>query len=83
MLIIKRKGVGANDRNIIGCGDNFINLMTFGDADNDLEMIKAAVQGIVMENGLPNVKAVATAITDTNDNDGVARYCERYFATLL
>ena len=40
-------------------------------------------QGIVMENGLPNVKAVATAITDTNDNDGVARYCERYFATLL
>ncbi len=64
-------------------GDDFSNLMTFGDADNDLEMIKAAAQGIVMENGLPNVKAVATAITDTNDNDGVARYCERYFATLL
>ncbi|MCH5385049.1 Cof-type HAD-IIB family hydrolase [Limosilactobacillus reuteri] len=63
--------------------DDFSNLMTFGDADNDLEMIKAAAQGIVMENGLPNVKAVATAITDTNDNDGVARYCERYFATLL
>ena len=54
-----------------------------GDADNDLEMIEAAAQGIVMENGLPNVKAVATAITDTNDNDGVASYCERYFATLL
>ena len=49
----------------------------------DLEMIEAAAQGIVMENGLPNVKAVATAITDTNDNDGVAKYCERYFATLL
>ncbi len=64
-------------------GDDFSNLMTFGDADNDLEMIEAAAQGIVMENGLPNVKAVATAITDTNDNDGVAKYCERYFATLL
>ncbi|NGC78320.1 HAD family phosphatase [Lactobacillus reuteri] len=64
-------------------GDDFSNLMSFGDADNDLEMIKAAAQGIVMENGLPNVKVAATAITDTNDNDGVAKYCERYFATLL
>lgn len=64
-------------------GDDFSNLMTFGDADNDFEMIKVAAQGIVMENGLPNVKAVATAITDTNDNDGVAKYCERYFATIL
>ena len=58
-------------------------IAAFGDADNDLEMIEAAAQGIVMENGLPNVKALATAITDTNDNDGVAKYCERYFATLL
>lgn len=63
--------------------EDFSNLMAFGDADNDLEMIEAATQGIAMENGLPNIKAAATAITDTNDNDGVAKYCERYFATLL
>lgn len=62
---------------------DFSNLMSFGDADNDLGMIKAAEQGIVMANGLPAVKAVATELTDTNDNDGVAKYCERYFATLL
>lgn len=64
-------------------GADFSNLMSFGDADNDLEMIEAAAQGIVMANGLPKVKQAATAITDSNDNDGVAKYCERYFATLL
>lgn len=58
-------------------------LLSFGDADNDLEMIRAAAQGIVMKNGLPQVKEAATAITDSNNNDGVAKYCERYFATQL
>lgn len=64
-------------------GADFSNLMSFGDADNDLGMIKAASQGIVMANGLPEVKKVATELTDTNDNDGVAKYCERYFETIL
>lgn len=64
-------------------GLTFDHLMTFGDADNDYEMIQAAAQGIVMANGLPEVKKVATAITDSNDEDGVATYCERYFATIL
>lgn len=64
-------------------GDDFSNLMAFGDADNDLGMIKAAAQGIVMANGLPEVKAAATALTDSNDDDGVATYCERYFADQL
>ena len=64
-------------------GDDFSNLMAFGDADNDLGMIKAAGQGIVMANGLPEVKAAATALTDSNDDDGVATYCERYFADQL
>lgn len=62
---------------------DYSNLMTFGDADNDLEMIEAAGQGVVMANGLPEVKAVADALTDTNDNDGVALYLEHYFETLL
>ena len=45
--------------------------------------IKAAQQGIVMANGLPQVKKVATAITDSNEDDGVATYCEQFFATKL
>lgn len=62
---------------------SFDNLMTFGDADNDLEMIKAAGCGVVMANGLPEVKLVANEITDSNDDDGVATYLEKKFATLL
>lgn len=62
---------------------DFSNLMTFGDADNDLEMIKAAGQGVVMANGLPEVKAAADALTDSNDDDGVATYLEQKFETLM
>lgn len=62
---------------------DFSNLMTFGDADNDLEMIEAAEKGIVMANGLPEVKAVADEITTSNDEDGVANYCEQYFTSIL
>lgn len=62
---------------------NFDNLMTFGDADNDIEMIQAAGCGVVMANGLPEVKAVANAQTDSNDDDGVATYLEHYFETLM
>lgn len=64
-------------------GMDFSNLMTFGDADNDYEMIRDAADGVVVANGLDNVKKVANHITDTNDNDGVAVYLENKFANLL
>lgn len=62
---------------------DFANLMSFGDADNDLGMIKDAHDGVVMANGLPNVKAVANHITKSNDDDGVAVYLEKKFANIL
>lgn len=47
----------------------------FGDSENDLEMIKVAGHGIVMKNGLDNVKAVADEITEyTCAEDGFGRY---------
>ena len=64
-------------------GEDFSNLMAFGDADNDLTMIEAAHDGVVMANGLPNVKAAADHLTASNDDDGVAVYLEQKFATLL
>lgn len=64
-------------------GMDFSNLMSFGDADNDLGMIKDAEDGVVMENGLPNVKEEADHITKSNDDDGVAVYLENKFANLL
>ena len=58
-------------------------LMTFGDADNDLEMIIGAGDGVVMANGLPAVKVVADHLTTSNDEDGVADYLTKTFVKEL
>lgn len=51
-------------------------LMVFGDADNDYQMINYATYGIVMANGSPLTKSVAYDIALDNDHDGVAHYIE-------
>ena len=54
--------------------------MSFGDGTNDLSMIEAAGVGVAMQNSDPLLFPAADYITDTNDNDGVAKailkYCE-------
>lgn len=52
--------------------------MAFGDGANDLTMIQRAGLGIVMENGLQELKDHADAFTESNDRDGVARAICRY-----
>lgn len=64
-------------------GLDFADLMAFGDADNDAGMLKAAGDGVVMANGLPTVKAIADHETASNEEDGVARYLTKTFATIL
>ncbi|TFZ19346.1 HAD family phosphatase [Limosilactobacillus fermentum] len=64
-------------------GLDFADLMAFGDADNDAGMLKAAGDGVVMANGLPAVKAIADHETASNEEDGVARYLTKTFATIL
>lgn len=54
------------------------NVMTIGDELNDLEMVKFAGLGVVMENGHPDVKAVADEITLTNNESGVAHAIRRF-----
>lgn len=53
-------------------------IMACGDGTNDSEMLKAVGFGVAMANGAEAVKAVADYITDTNDNDGVAKAIERF-----
>lgn len=60
-------------------GWTFDNLMTFGDAENDLGMLKAAKVGVVMANGLPAIKEQGNNVTLNNDQDGVAVFLEKYF----
>ena len=47
--------------------------MAFGDGMNDLTMLQTAAVGVAMGNAAPKVKEFANYITDTNDNDGVAK----------
>lgn len=53
-------------------------IITLGDADNDLHMIEYAGLGIAMGNAFESVKKIANYITDTNENDGVAKAIEKF-----
>lgn len=57
------------------------NLMTFGDAQNDLEMLASAGVGVAMANGTPEAKQTANQVTAVdNDHDGVAQFLTTYFS---
>jgi Cof subfamily protein (haloacid dehalogenase superfamily) len=53
-------------------------IICVGDNENDLSMIRFAGMGIAMENATEELKAAADYITDTNDNDGVAKAIEKF-----
>ena len=46
-------------------------IMAFGDADNDLDMIEFAGTGVVMGNGTDRMKEIADYVTTSVDEDGV------------
>ena len=48
-------------------------IMAIGDDYNDIPMLQNAGISVAMENAVPEAKAVAKYITDTNENDGVAK----------
>ena len=55
--------------------------MSFGDSSNDLSMIVAAGVGVAMANADRAVLEAADYVTDTNDNDGVAKAIARFCPT--
>lgn len=57
---------------------DFQNLIAVGDSYNDLEMIRLAGLGVAMGNARQAVKDVADYITESHDEDGIARLLERY-----
>ena len=52
---------------------NMDQVMAFGDAQNDIEMLKQVKIGVAMENGHESVKEAADYITKTNNEAGVAK----------
>jgi Cof subfamily protein (haloacid dehalogenase superfamily) len=55
------------------------NLLVMGDSYNDLEMLKFAKYGVVMENTPEELKEQFDLIAPGNDEDGVGRYLRDFF----
>lgn len=53
------------------------NVVSFGDDYVDIEMLRLCNKGIAVENAIDEVKSVADEITESNDNDGVAKWIEK------
>lgn len=47
--------------------------MAFGDGGNDMQMLAHAGMGVAMGNASDEVKACADYVTDTVDDDGIAK----------
>ncbi|OZU88290.1 phosphoglycolate phosphatase [Virgibacillus indicus] len=54
------------------------NVMAIGDNLNDLRLIQSAGLGVAMGNADDQLKQAADVITDTNENDGVAKAIQRF-----
>ena len=54
------------------------NTYAFGDGKNDIEMLSTVGCGIAMGNASDEVKKYSHKITDTVQNDGVAKGIEEY-----
>lgn len=53
-------------------------IMAFGNADNDIPMIKYAKYGVAMGNSSPNLIKAAKIVTDDNNSDGIAIVINKY-----
>lgn len=52
---------------------NGTEVVAFGDSENDLAMLEAADTAVAMGNATAQVKAAADLVTNSNDEDGIAR----------
>lgn len=57
----------------LGCDE----LVVFGDNKNDIELFNVADRGYAVANAVPELKAIATDIIESNNNDGVARFLQK------
>lgn len=55
-----------------------VNTYAFGDGENDIEMLQLVGNGISMGNAPKHIQDSAKYITDTVDNDGIAKAFKKY-----
>ena len=56
-------------------------VVSIGDSENDLSMLKFSGLGVAMGNGDKDIKERSNYITDSNDDDGVAKVIEKFILT--
>lgn len=57
-------------KEMLGCDK----VVSFGDGVNDMDMFRISDECYAVENGVPELKNMATAVIGGNDEDGVARF---------
>ena len=72
--IMPRKATKANAilklKEILGCE----RIVSFGDAINDIPMFQISDECYAVENAVEELKKMATAVIESNNNDGVAKW---------
>ncbi len=54
-------------------------VVSFGDAVNDIPMFEISDECYAVENAVAELKAAATGIIDSNENDGVANWLKAHY----
>ncbi|MDE7310625.1 MAG: HAD family hydrolase [Eubacterium sp.] len=62
-------------KELLGCD----RVVAFGDGKNDLDLFEAADEGYAVANAVDELKAIATGVISSNQEDGVARWLEQHF----
>ncbi|MDQ3386679.1 MAG: Cof-type HAD-IIB family hydrolase [Actinomycetota bacterium] len=78
------KGTKSNALEFL-CGEWGIEpsrVMAFGDADNDIDMLRFVGHGVAVGGMNDEVRAAADAVTSPVDEDGVAKYVEKILGDL-
>jgi Cof subfamily protein (haloacid dehalogenase superfamily) len=83
---IMPKGVdkaAAIEQILVENGLGFESLMAFGDAQNDVEMIRKAAIGVAMGNAMESVKLQAVQITESNEDNGIGSVIDRLLKVIF
>ncbi|PKM88043.1 MAG: hypothetical protein CVU85_04770 [Firmicutes bacterium HGW-Firmicutes-10] len=83
---IMPKGIdksAAIEQILVNNGVGFESLMAFGDAENDIGMIKKAAIGVAMGNAMNLIKENADQITQSNEENGIGLVVDRLLKSIL
>ena len=67
---VSKAGAAVRLKELLGCG----RLVAFGDGINDLDLFGIADEAYAVANAAPELKAAATGIIGSNDEDSVAKW---------